>query len=157
MCPIILPRLLLRVSSDRPKRRRPNQDGIHHPLWGICLQDNVLWVEERWCHLPARDTAVLCRSATTMLKPMSMTSSSKPKPRINSSLTWKKPSTTSESSARNSIPLSVSSMYPLENYSDSSSATGESRLIQRRSMPLWLWMPQLPSRMSRSLQVAWQP
>ena len=45
--PIILPRLLFRLSSDRPKRRRPNQDGIHHPLRGIRLQDYVLWVEER--------------------------------------------------------------------------------------------------------------
>ena len=58
MCPVILPRLLLRVSSDRPKRRRPNQDGFHHPLRGIRLQDHVLRVEERWRYLPACDTAV---------------------------------------------------------------------------------------------------
>ena len=32
MCPIILLRLLLRVPSDRLERRRPNQDGLHHPL-----------------------------------------------------------------------------------------------------------------------------
>ena len=65
MRPVILPRLLFRLSSDRLERRRPNQDGIHHPLRGIRLQDHVLWVEECWCYLPMCDTAVLCWSATS--------------------------------------------------------------------------------------------
>ena len=58
MRPTILPRLLFRLSLDRPERRRPNQDDIHHPLWGIHLQDHVLRVEERWRYLPACDTSV---------------------------------------------------------------------------------------------------
>jgi hypothetical protein len=83
-------------------------------------------------------------------------SSSKPRPKINSSLTWKKPSTAFENSIGNSTQPSVSSAYPLENYLDSSLATEESRLTQRKSMPLWLWLLQLPSRTSRSLLAAWQ-
>ena len=59
MCHVILPRLLLRVSSDCPERRRPNQDGLHHPLRGIRLQDHVFRVEECWSYLPACDTTVL--------------------------------------------------------------------------------------------------
>ena len=45
MRPVVLPRLLFRLSSYRLERRRPNQDGIHHPLRGIRLQDNVFWIE----------------------------------------------------------------------------------------------------------------
>ena len=43
----------------------PNQDGLHHPLRGIRLQDHVLRVEERWCYLSACDTTVLLRPATS--------------------------------------------------------------------------------------------
>ena len=44
---------------DCPERRRPNQNGLHHLLRGIRLQDHVLRVEERWCYLTACDTVVL--------------------------------------------------------------------------------------------------
>ena len=47
----------------------------------------------------------------------------------------KRPSTASENSAGSSTQPSASLVYPLENYSDSSSATEELRLTQRRSMP----------------------
>ena len=96
-------------------------------------------------------------SYIAMLKPMLTTSLSKRRPRINSLLTWKRPSTASENSIGSSTQQSASLVYHLENYSDSSSVTEELRLIQRRSMPSWPWTLQLPSRTSRSLQAAWQP
>jgi len=47
MRPVILHRMLLRISSDHPKRGRPNQDGLHHPLRGIRQQDHVIRPEVR--------------------------------------------------------------------------------------------------------------
>ena len=34
------------------------EDGIHHPIRGIRLQDHVFWVKERWCYLPACNKAM---------------------------------------------------------------------------------------------------
>ena len=124
------------VSSDHPKRRRPNQDGLHHPLRGIRLQDHVLRVEERWCYLLTRDTAVpdqlhcnvqayvddvvvKTKTQDQFITDLEETFNSLRKFR------WKL------------NPTKCVFGVPSENYSDSSSVTEELRLIQRRSMPSW--------------------
>ena len=151
MCPVILPRLLLRVSSDHPKRRRPNQDGLHHTLRGICLQDHVLCVEERWCNLAACDTTVLFdqlhRNVEAYVDDVVIKTKTQDQFITDLEETF--------NSLRKFRWKLNPTKCPLENYLDSSSATEESRLIQRRSMPSWPWTLLLLSRMCRSLQAAW--
>ena len=52
ICSIILSWLLFRISPDHIKGTRPEQDIFHHSIRCLLLQNNVIWTQECWCHLP---------------------------------------------------------------------------------------------------------
>jgi hypothetical protein len=59
----LLRRLLLGLPSNSSQGGRPDQNGIHHPLWSIRLHYNVIRVEERRSHLPTGYPTVPCGPA----------------------------------------------------------------------------------------------